>query len=87
MHWNTDGAFLGDLCSEKESQSLLFNTFLAVPLLTTGEPNIERRFTGVTDFDIVAASDDQPGKIIDAYVHYTVIESKKDLLLVDIQGK
>jgi len=62
---------------------LIFNTFLAAPLLATDETTEERKFSGN---DEIASNTDPLGRAVDAYVHHTLVDSFGELLLADVQG-
>ncbi|KAF8487772.1 hypothetical protein JB92DRAFT_3130472 [Gautieria morchelliformis] len=89
MKWNADGAFLGmlvdklpDLPAEQRSnQSLIWNVFLAVPLLEPGAT--ERKFSGNGD---TGENSDYLGIWIDEFAHHTVVDSMGEYVFVDIQG-
>ncbi|KAF8522040.1 hypothetical protein JB92DRAFT_2827696 [Gautieria morchelliformis] len=89
MKWNADGAFLGtlvdklpDLPAEQHSnQSLIWNVFLAVPLLEPG--TTERKFSGNGD---TGENSDYLGIWIDTFAHHTVVDSMGEYVFVDIQG-
>jgi myosin-heavy-chain kinase len=92
MHWNFKGAFIGRVLElaaapdegEVDERSLVFMDFLAAPLLEiNNETGEERKFSGNED---IAHNKDPLGRMIDAYVHHTLIDSFGDILLVDVQG-
>lgn len=66
-----------------DNRSLIFNTFLAAPLLATDETTEERKFSGN---DEIASNTDPLGRAVDAYVHHTLVDSFGELLLADVQG-
>ncbi|KAF8503873.1 hypothetical protein JB92DRAFT_2739215, partial [Gautieria morchelliformis] len=88
MKWNADGAFLGmlvdklpDLPAEQHSnQSLIWNVFLAVPLLEPGAS--ERKFSSNRD---TSGNSDYLGIWINAFAHHTVVDSMGEYVFVDIQ--
>ncbi|KAF8498424.1 kinase-like domain-containing protein, partial [Gautieria morchelliformis] len=90
MKWNADGAFLGTLvdklpdlpAEQRSNQSLIWNVFLAVPLLEPGAT--ECKFSGNGD---TGANSDYLGIWIDAFAHHTVVDSMGEYVFVDIQGK
>ncbi|KAF8498934.1 kinase-like domain-containing protein [Gautieria morchelliformis] len=89
MKWNADGAFLGTLvdklpdlpAEQRSNQSLIWNIFLAVPLLEPGAT--ERRFSGNGD---TSENSDYLGIWINAFAHHTVVYSMGEYVFVDIQG-
>ncbi|KAF8507357.1 kinase-like domain-containing protein, partial [Gautieria morchelliformis] len=90
MKWNADGAFLGTLvdklpdlpAEQRSNQSLIWNVFLAVPLLEPGAT--ECKFSGNGD---TGENSDYLGIWIDAFAHHTVVDSMGEYVFVDIQGK
>ena len=92
MRWNFKGAFIGRVFEleaapkkgEVDERSLVFMDFLAAPLLKINETlTDERKFSGNED---IAHNKDLLGRMVDAYVHHTLINSFGDILLVDVQG-
>lgn len=67
---------------EVDECSLIFLDFLAAPLLEINELK-EWKFSGNEN---IAHNKDPLGRMIDAYVHHTLIDSFGDILLVDVQG-
>lgn len=55
-----------------------------MPLLDLGDKTEERKFSGNEE---IAQNIDPLGRVIDAYVHHTLVDSLGDILLVDVQGK
>ena len=90
IRWNFKGAFIGSVFElepepkkgEDDERSLVFMDFLAAPLLEINELQ-ERKFSGNED---IAHNKDPLGRMIDAYVHHTLVDSFGDILLVDVQG-
>ena len=90
-HWNFKGAFIGSVLElvgapdegEVDERSLVFMDFLAAPLLEINDETTERKFSGNED---IAHNKDPLGRMVDAYVHHTLIDSFGDILLVDVQG-
>lgn len=92
IRWNFKGAFIGSVLEleaapnegEVDERSLIFKDFLAAPLLEINNSETEeRKFSGNEN---VAHNKDPLGRMIDAYVHHTLIDSFGDILLVDVQG-
>jgi hypothetical protein len=63
--------------------SLVFETFLAAPLLDMSNSYTERKFSGST---VAGHSIDVVGSAIDAYAHHVLVDSDWTLLLTDLQG-
>jgi hypothetical protein len=90
IRWNFTGSFIG--CASGiapapepgiiDNRSLVFDHFLATPLLDIN-PNNERKFSGNED---VAHNTDPLGRIVDAYIHHVLVDSLGDMLLADVQG-
>ncbi|KAF9455624.1 hypothetical protein BDZ94DRAFT_626764 [Collybia nuda] len=68
---------------KEDTQSLIFEDFLATPLLQIDKYIEERKFFGNDNF---RSNTDTLGCFIDAYVHYVVCNSFEDILFADIQG-
>lgn len=91
MNWNFKGAFIGSVLElaaapdkgEVDERSLVFTDFLAAPLLEINNDSKEQKFSGNED---IAHNKDPLGRMVDAYVHHTLIDSFGDILLVDVQG-
>ena len=67
----------------KDDQTLIFKTFLAVPLLSTSGLYTERKFSGS---DEAGDSVDETGRAIDAFAHHVLVDSHGSFLLADLQG-
>ncbi|KAG2030971.1 hypothetical protein BDR03DRAFT_877123, partial [Suillus americanus] len=92
MKWNVEGAFIGTLVDPlpprptdgmNNNRNLLYNVFLATPLLSTSSLYHEVKFSG----------NEQPGNnedmircVVDAYSHHVLIDSCFETLISDIQG-
>jgi hypothetical protein len=93
VRWNFKGAFVGSVLElaaapntskgEVDERSLVYMDFLAAPLLEINDETEERKFSGNEDF---AHNKDPLGRMVDAYIHHTLIDSFGDILLVDVQG-
>lgn len=86
IRWNCEGAFIGQINDTwllDDTASLLFETFLAAPLLDTSTLYRERKFSGSTT---AGHSIDVVGSAIDAYAHHTLVDSSGAILLTDLQG-
>lgn len=64
-------------------QSMIFETFLASPLLPSGGFYKERKFSGSK---IAGHNVDELGQTVDAYAHHVLVDSGGEMLLADIQG-
>ncbi|KAH7869317.1 kinase-like domain-containing protein [Lentinula edodes] len=97
ISYNSDGAFIGMTTSfipagplpvnssdVSDERSLLYNTFLVVPLLPTGGFCKERRFSG--NSEIGQNDEDYAGMMIDAFAHHVVEDANGEYMLADIQG-
>jgi myosin-heavy-chain kinase len=66
------------------NQSLIYNTFLATPLLLFGKPGYkEDKWSGTNqtgDNEITIS------RVIAAFAHHCVVDSNKTWVLVDLQG-
>ncbi|KAJ3735494.1 hypothetical protein DFJ43DRAFT_991301, partial [Lentinula guzmanii] len=99
LKYNAEGAFVGTVTvplpgsglpiddetieQEAANRSLLFDTFLVVPLLQTKGLFSERKFSGNTD---TGENSDYVGKVVDAFAHHVVEETNGHLMLADLQG-
>jgi hypothetical protein len=70
-----------------DTRTLLFNTFIAAPLLKTTAPYKERSFTDMEHTTPAVTTGDTLAEVIQAYVHWTLVESGGNLLLADVQGE
>ncbi|EED85595.1 predicted protein [Postia placenta Mad-698-R] len=90
------GTFVGQVTSElppppasiadKDTRSLLYDMFLAAPLLETRdiEPGYkEVKYSGT---DCAGQNTDTLGVAIDAFAHHTLVDSQGTLVFVDLQG-
>ena len=82
IRWNIDGAFIGTVTNLLPDTGLIFDTFLAAPLLNTSD-YVERKFSGSTT---AGHSLDVVGSAIDAYAHHVLADSAREFLLTDLQG-
>ncbi|KAF9456117.1 kinase-like domain-containing protein [Collybia nuda] len=88
---NLLGSFIGKVpCIDAVSQigmedtrSLIYNTFLASPLLDINSNTKERKFL---ENNNTSPNTDPLGHIIDAYIHHALLDSDMSILLVDVQG-
>ncbi|KAG6883407.1 hypothetical protein C0993_006361 [Termitomyces sp. T159_Od127] len=85
IRWNSEGAFVGKAtnCWLDEDSSLMFESFLAAPLLDTSALYTERKFSGSI---IAGCSVDVVGVTIDAYAHHIFIDTDGEMILTDLQG-
>ncbi|GLB37946.1 hypothetical protein LshimejAT787_0409970 [Lyophyllum shimeji] len=85
IRWNSCNAFVGTVTDAwlDETSSLVFETFLAAPLLDTANLYTERKFSGSTT---AGQSIDVVGSAIDAYAHHVLVDSEGTFLLTDLQG-
>ncbi|KAF5372449.1 hypothetical protein D9757_007775 [Collybiopsis confluens] len=98
LSYNADGAFIGitkvhvpagplpveDNSSQEDTRSLLYDTFLVVPLLPSGAFYQERKFSG--NAEPGQNEQDFIGCVVDTFAHHVVDESNGDYMLADIQG-
>ena len=70
--------------SAQDDKTLNYSTFLAAPLLDVKDSGEERKFSGNEE---IAKNTDPVGRVIDAFVHHTLVDSYGDILLVDVQGE
>jgi len=84
MRWNTCGAFIGTVTNAwlTDRSSLVFETFLAAPLLDMSNLYTERKFSGSMT---AGQSIDVVGSAIGAYAHHVLVDSDETLLLTDLQ--
>jgi hypothetical protein len=68
---------------EKDNRSLIFATFLATPLLSTGGLYTERKFSGC---DEAGDNADDIGRAVDAFAHHVLVDSMGSIVLTDLQG-
>ncbi|KAF5377218.1 hypothetical protein D9615_006391 [Tricholomella constricta] len=85
IRWNSEGAFVGKAtnCWPDDESSLMFESFLAAPLLDTSVVYTERKFSGS---DVAGRSADVVGSALDAYAHHTLVDTEGQILLTDLQG-
>ncbi|KAJ3871012.1 hypothetical protein F5051DRAFT_446772 [Lentinula edodes] len=98
LKYNAENAFIGtidpslaarplpidDMAVESNEEcSLLFNTFLVVPLLQTKGVFTERKFSGNTQ---TGDNTDYIGEVVDAFAHHVLKETNRTFMLADIQG-
>ncbi|KAG6885108.1 hypothetical protein C0992_005462 [Termitomyces sp. T32_za158] len=85
IKWNSAGAFVGKAitCWPDEDSSLMFESFLAAPLLDTSTLYTERKFSGSV---IAGHSVDVVGVVLDAYAHHVLVDTNGDMVLTDLQG-
>ncbi|KAJ3849051.1 kinase-like domain-containing protein, partial [Lentinula lateritia] len=98
LKYNAENAFIGTIDSclaarplpiddmaieSNEECSLLFDTFLVVPLLQTKGVFTERKFSGNTQ---TGDNTDYIGEVVDAFVHHVLEETNRTSMLADIQG-
>jgi len=95
MHYNAKGAFIGDvlvdvdadapLYGNPNTRSMLYNSFLATPLL-----DITGRFeVRLTDHEGEPCSghDEDIDHIISAFTHSVIVNSNGTMIVTDVQGK
>lgn len=69
---------------EIDDRSLIYNTFLAAPLLPFGKPGYEEeKWSGTNQ---TGDNDTKVSRVIAAFAHHSVVDSGKTCLLVDLQG-
>lgn len=69
---------------EIDDRSLIYNTFLAAPLLPFGKPGYEEeKWSGTNQ---TGDNDTKVSRVIAAFAHHSVLDSGKTCLLVDLQG-
>ncbi|KAE9390116.1 hypothetical protein BT96DRAFT_1002604 [Gymnopus androsaceus JB14] len=96
LDFNAEGAFIGttsfvpagglpmEETIENDERSLLYDTFLVVPLLSTTGLYEERKFFGNNE---TGRNDgDWAGKLVDAFAHHVVEHCKGEYMLADLQG-
>jgi myosin-heavy-chain kinase len=94
LEFNASGAFVGKLTKnvgpppsadgEIDDQSLIYNAFLATPLLPFGKPGyVEDKWSGTNQ---TGNNQTSIGHILAAFAHHSVVDSNKTCLLVDLQG-
>lgn len=93
IFWNYKDTFIGTVSdwptnvdSDDEgdaSEGLIFDTFLAAPLLSTTGLYNERKFSGS---DGIGENKDEVGLAIDAYAHHVFVDSHGTMILTDLQG-
>ncbi|KAI6148839.1 hypothetical protein BKA82DRAFT_4329808 [Pisolithus tinctorius] len=79
--WNVGDAFVGTVATQippkpmdaNDDHTLLFNSFLAAPLLECDGLYVKRKFCGHLGF------------AIDAYIHHALLDSGKTVLISDLQ--
>jgi len=95
MKWNISGAFVGKLSQkladapkdgEEDSCSLVFSSFMVLPLLPTGVLCKEIKFSGSTE---VGINNNSLGCAVDAYAHHhdVAVDSLYEMVISDIQGE
>ncbi|KAF5334157.1 hypothetical protein D9758_014812 [Tetrapyrgos nigripes] len=90
LSWNSKDAFLTKLTQpldspvDDDNTSLVFNTFLVVPLLDFGGLFVERKFSGNNE---VGKNDaNRLGQVMDAFAHHVIDDSNGEFVFADIQG-
>ncbi|KAG1856229.1 kinase-like domain-containing protein, partial [Suillus tomentosus] len=92
MKWNVAGAFIGKLTDllppaptdgTDDNRSLLYDVFLATPLLPSGALYREVKFSGNEQ---PGNNEDMIGRVVDAYSHHVLVDSDFETLISDIQG-
>ncbi|KAG1876221.1 kinase-like domain-containing protein, partial [Suillus subluteus] len=90
--WNTTGAFIGKLIDllpsapidgTDDNQSLIYDVFLATPLLPSGALYHKVKFSGNEQ---PGNNEDLIGHVVDAYSHHVLVDSEFEILISDIQG-
>ena len=69
--------------ADAADRSLLYDTFLVVPLLQTKGLYDERKFSGNTE---TGDNGDYVGEVVDAFAHHVLEETSCTFMLADIQG-
>ncbi|KAG1895860.1 uncharacterized protein F5891DRAFT_1193674 [Suillus fuscotomentosus] len=84
MKWNIVGAFIGKLTDllppaptdgTDDNRSLLYDVFLATPLLPSGALYREVKFSGNEQ---PGNNEDMIGRVVDAYSHHVLVDSSPD---------
>jgi hypothetical protein len=92
MKWNAEGAFIGTLVDPlpcgptdgtNDNRNLVYDVFLATPLLSTGSLYREVKFSGNEQ---PGNNEDMIGRVVDAYSHHVLVDSCFETLISDIQG-
>ncbi|KAJ4489133.1 kinase-like domain-containing protein, partial [Lentinula lateritia] len=98
IKYNAENAFVGTITTPlpasplpvddavvefDEDRSLLFDTFLVVPLLQTRGIFTERKFSGNMQ---TGDNTDYVGEVVDAFAHHFLEETSCMFMLADIQG-
>src|SRR5258708_7529449 len=92
MKWNIVGAFIGKLIDllppaptdgTDDNRSLIYDVFLATPLLPSGALYCEVKFSGNEQ---PGNNEDTIGRVVDAYSHHVLVDSTFEILISDIQG-
>ncbi|KAG1781368.1 kinase-like domain-containing protein, partial [Suillus placidus] len=92
MKWNAEGAFIGTLVDPlprgptdgtNDNRNLIYDVFLATPLLSTGSLYREVKFSGNEQ---PGNNEDMIGCVVDAYSHHVLVDSCFKTLISDIQG-
>lgn len=69
---------------EQDSCSLVFSTFMVLPLLPSGTLCREVKFSGSAK---VGLNYDSLGSAVDAYAHHVAVDSMYIIVISDIQGE
>lgn len=94
LQFNAINAFIGTVTKEIEqlptdgeevdNRSLMYNTFLAAPLLPFGKDGYtEDKWSGTNQ---TGDNETTIGRVLAAFAHHSVVDSNKTCLLVDLQG-
>jgi hypothetical protein len=92
LKFHATNAFVGTVTKEIEqptddeadNRSLLYNTFLAAPLLPFGKPGYtESKWSGTNQ---TGDNETAIGRVLASFAHHCVVDSNKSCLLVDLQG-
>jgi len=85
------GAFIGKVTelrpapseSQEDTRSLRYGVFMAAPLLESGPGYVETKFSGNDD---ISENTDVIGRVMDAFTHHVLADSRGTILPVDLQG-
>jgi Alpha-kinase family len=88
FRFHTEGAILGKLMTDPESNPLACLHFIASPLLPCSKlDGPVQKFTGNDDCGNPPAKGDKLTMAIHAFAHFVVQYSRQNLLLCDLQGE
>jgi hypothetical protein len=90
FYFNAAGSILGTLVLDEQRRLdgvtciLPYNSFIATPLLPCSK--IDRPVQKFTGNDSFGKSDDDLTKAIHAFTHFTLIYTRKSVIVTDLQG-